>query len=842
MEAAGSASDFASVLRRLRESRSLTQEELAERAGLTGKAIGALERGERRRPYPHTVRSLADALGLDDEDRATLVAAVPSRDAAQRQTQDPAVSPPAGFGSPGAVASDPGSRTLTPEDGAAQPSSANTASGMPAWTTDHPALAQTSSSGTASGVALPPTDPVTPPTVEVPSTPLIGREAEVAELGALVQSGTHRLVTITGPGGVGKTRLATEVLLREASAFPGGAVFVDLAAVREPGLVLPRVTAALGLPELVADPVRALVSHLQGLRVIVVLDNLEQLTGAAPVLADLVARCPDLVVLATSRAPLRVRAERELVLSPLATPSQDDVETVAASPAVALLLDRAAAAGSPLDVTDRDAPALAAICRRLDGIPLALELAAPGMRLLSPSTLLSRLEETGAGAGLRDLPERHRSMAAVLDWSMDLLEPEEVALFTRLAVFSGGFSLDSVEALATDIDVLPALASLVDQSLVQRMPSPDDQPRFRLLEPVRQYAMRHLHESGLGTTTADEHAAHFHALATASHDLLQSPDLPTVLDRLDADHANLRSAHLRLLELDRVGDAAELAGSVWLYLALRGHAREGLAWLDRLESGASDAARCRALTGRLGLLLLTGDIDRLRREAGLALGLAARVVDTALTSETLILAGQGAVFAGDPDAAEQLLASALTQAQDAARPWVAAHARIAQAQLALMAGDLATAGSVLREVVEAARVVGNAFTVAVALNVHATLTELLGDEPATAVLLGEAVTLSLGARMSWTLSYALPALAGVALRVGDPASAAWLFGAAASISAADAVDTSFPVSRALSDRGLDATRLALGEPGFTREWDLGRTASDADIRTRAAEVTRRARA
>ena len=179
---------------------------------------------------------------------------------------------------------------------------------------------------------------------------------------------------------------------------------------------------------------------------------------------------------------------------------------------------------------------------------------------------------------------------------------------------------------------------------------------------------------------------------------------------------------------------------------------------------------------------------------------------------------------------------------DAGRPWVATHARIAQAQLALVAGDLATAGSVLSEVVEAARDVGNAFTVAVALNVHATLTELLGDEPATAVLLGESVALSLGARMSWTLGYALPALAGVALRVGDPASAAWLFGAAASISAADAVDPTFPVSRALSDRGLDDTRVALGEPVFTREWDLGRTASDADVRARAAEVTRGGRA
>ena len=233
------------------------------------------------------------------------------------------------------------------------------------------------------------------------------------------------------------------MLAREAPAFPGGAVAVDLAPVRQPALVIPRIAAALGLPEVAdADPLDALVRHLRGLRVLLVLDNLEQLTGAAPVLADLVARCPDLVVLATSRAPLRVRAEHEVVLSPLATPADDDVETVADSPAVALLLDRAAAAGSPTEVTDDDAATLAAIARQLDGLPLALELAAPGLRLLSPTTLLTRLQQTGLGTGLRDLPERHQTMAAVLDWSMDLLEPEEVDLFERLAVFSGGFSLD----------------------------------------------------------------------------------------------------------------------------------------------------------------------------------------------------------------------------------------------------------------------------------------------------------------------------------------------------------------------------------------------------------------
>jgi len=633
--------DFAVVLRRLRESRSLTQEELAERAGLTAKAIGALERGERRRPYPHTIRSLADGLTLDDDERATLVAAVPSRDAVTRPALQAAVPGPAGWvGSSGSVcpagaagvggsvcpagaAGVGGSAAVDDSAGEGRSAAVNDSAGVNDWA----GVGRPPGVGD-SAAALDPGGPAGPgaPTAsalsdstspDAPATPLIGRDAEVEKLRTLLRGG-HRLVTITGPGGVGKTRLALEVLAHEAPAFPGGAVAVDLAPVRQPALVIPRVAAALGLPEVAdADPLDVLARHLRGLRVLLVLDNLEQLPGAALVLADLVARCPDLVVLATSRAPLRVRAEHEVVLSPLATPVGDDVEAVSASPAVALLLDRAAAAGSPTAVTDDDAATLAAIARQLDGLPLALELAAPGLRLLTPTTLLTRLEQTGLDAGLRDLPERHRTMAAVLDWSMDLLEPQEVGLFERLAVFSGGFSLDTVEAVAAEGDgahVLPALGALVDQSLVLRVPAPDDQPRFRLLEPVRQFAMQRLHASGAATATADRHAAHFHARARSSHDLLQGRGLAATLDRLSADHANLRSAYLRLLELDRDGDAAELAASIWLYLALRGHAREGLAWLERSGPGASDVARCRGLTGRLGLLLLIGDIgDAARR-------------------------------------------------------------------------------------------------------------------------------------------------------------------------------------------------------------------------------------
>ena len=282
------------------------------------------------------------------------------------------------------------------------------------------------------------------------------------------------------------------------------------------------------------------------------------------------------------------------------------------------------------------------------------------------------------------------------------------------------------------------------------------------------------------------------------------------------------------------------AGSLWLYLALRGHAREGLAWLERIGPGASDVARCRGLNGRLGLLLFTGDIQRMRREADAALTVAGRVADPAVTCETLLIAGYAAVFAGDLEGADGLLARALNQASDAGRQWIVVQGQFAQAQLALTSGDLAAAGTLLPQVVQAARELGNAFTLATSLNLRATVTELEGDEPATAALLRESVALALDGGLSWALAYGLPALGGLALRVGDPASAAWLFGAAARLSERDTADESFPVSRALSDRGLAATRLALDEQVFTREWDRGRVAAAAEIQAVAAAVTRRA--
>ena len=360
------------------------------------------------------------------------------------------------------------------------------------------------------------------------------------------------------------------MLAREASTFPGGAVAVDLAPVRQPALVVPRIAAALGLPEVADDdPLDALVRHLRGLRVLLVLDNLEQLTGAAPVLADLVARCPDLVVLATSRAPLRVRAEHEVVLSPLATPTDDDVETVAGSPAVALLLDRGRGRRLPhcshrrrRRHTGRHHPPV----RRP---PSCARARRPRPAAALPHHPARATDADRIGCGLRDLPERHRTMTAVLDWSMDLLEPEEVDLFERLAVFSGGFSLDSVEAVPADdegVDVLPALGTLVDQSLVLRVPS----RRPATLSAARAgAAVRDAAAPRVGAGHGDRGQAR-RALPRERDGVprpAEGAGSPTALDRLEADHANLRSAFLRLLELDRDGDAAELAGGLWLYLA-----------------------------------------------------------------------------------------------------------------------------------------------------------------------------------------------------------------------------------------------------------------------------------
>jgi predicted ATPase len=599
---------------------------------------------------------------------------------------------------------------------------------------------------------------------------------------------------------------------------------VELAPVREAAMVLPRIASALGVPENRADgSVTALVPYLTGRRILVVLDNLEQLLGAAPLVAELVAACPDLVVLATSRAPLRIRAERELPLSPLPLPAGDTVASAAESPAVGLFVDRATATGAHVVLDEESAGTIAAICRRLDGLPLALELAAARARLLTPEVLLARLDEHASGSGPRDLPDRQRTMTATLDWSHALLEREAQDLLARLAAFAGSFSLDAIGPVTGADDALTILEVLVDQSLVMRLPGIAGQPRFRLLEPVRQYAAAHLQASGQATTVADRHAAYFLSSSDAARAGLRGSALVRTLDALDADQGNLRSAYLRLLETDRSAEGAELLRNSWLYLALRGHALEGLSWLERLDGVLLDGrARRDALVASAGLRYVTGDIARMSADADAAVSEGEH--DDSRAAEAAVLAGSAALFAGHLGHAVLAIDDGFARAEAAGDEWAAAHALIARGQLSLLTGDLDEARDRLLVAEAAARELGNAFTLATALNVMATLTEMQGDHRASAARLGESTELSMGAGISWSLGYSIPALAGVAAHLGEAETAAWLFGASASLSAAHAVDETFPASRALSDQSLATARDQLGDSAFREAWDAGRMA------------------
>ncbi|MFN2484595.1 MAG: adenylate/guanylate cyclase domain-containing protein [Candidatus Limnocylindria bacterium] len=455
-------------------------------------------------------------------------------------------------------------------------------------------------------------------------TSFLGRRAELAEIADLLAGA--RLLTLTGPGGTGKTRLSLQAAAEAAHTFPGGVFFVPLAPITDPELVAPTILRSMGVREFAgAPPEERLIEELGDRLVLLVLDNLEQVLGAGPLIGRILQAAPNLKALASSRAPLRVYGEREYPVPPLGLPDPDDEATVASLShyeAVTLFVERAVAIKPDFALTDANAPAVAEIVRRLDGLPLAIELAAARIKLLPPKAMLARLETRLSllESGARDLPPRQRTLRGAIAWSHDLLDAAGRRLLARLSAFLGGATLDAADAVCGPVDelgtdVLDGLGTLVDQSLV-RQDEIEDEPRFAMLETIREFAHERLVESGEAERVLKRHAEHFLALAEQAEPFLTRRDQKPWLDRLEREHDNLRAALSFLIERHDAPAARRLAASLWRFWQIRGHLREGRERLTAVLAVGTDDEDPRSLSRALeaagGIAYWQGDFDAAR--------------------------------------------------------------------------------------------------------------------------------------------------------------------------------------------------------------------------------------
>jgi predicted ATPase/transcriptional regulator with XRE-family HTH domain len=769
-------------LRSLRERSGLTQEELAERAGLTPHAVSALERGVRTRPYPHTVRSLAEALGISETERTELIAAVPTR------------------------------RNARSDIVTAAPASAVDAysSRLMDWS--------------------------------VPPTRLYGRDADVAAVLTAARDTRARLITLTGVGGVGKTRLAAAVSDHLAVDHPDGVVLVALASVTDASGVGAVIARALGLAG--SDGVQAIdavAEHLASLRLLLVLDNFEHLLTAAGDVASLVSRCPHLTIIVTSRSPLRVRGEREFTVGPLGLP-HDDVTTweeLQSAPAGALVLDRARAVAPTLDADPDQVRALGELCRRLAGLPLAIELATARLRVLTPRSLLGRLDDVTATSAARDLPERQRTMRATLDWSYGLLTDDQRALFRLLGAFRAGATLDHIEELSTRTDTLPAedvldeLEQLVEHSLVLVRVGVDARNRFDMLEPVAQYA-RSLLIGAEAESAVRAHAQLYLASAERAAHAYERDDQVAELARTEADQANILVAIDRSLDLGDAETAGRITWAMWLYWWLRGQLLMGRKRAEQcLAADLSAPVLARVHLTAATMSYAAGDFTASGQHWAEAFRLGTELDDSEVGCKGRAGTGLAALAAGDLETSADRFQEALHLgvAAGEAGIWLRSLVHVWLGTVRLLQGNSGQAVAEIRRGLDLARARGDRLSTYVALYNLAQAAIAASDHPAARQHLEEGIRLSEQTRDMANLAYFLDTLAVVESAEGQAQRVPVLVGAAQSLreTVGAQVYGYYIPDESLRAAAEAAARSQLGDDAFDDAVDSGRAMAPPDI-------------